>query len=123
CSPQSRPRLVDFLLVEQRLPIRRYSSGWSGHRFQIGIGIHYGTVVVGEIGFKLKKQFTAIGDTVNVAARLENETKNREAHILISDRVRQKLPEHAYSFGQSIRLALKGRSGLHAAYELLARSL
>jgi hypothetical protein len=35
--------------------------------------------------FKLKKQFTAIGDAVNVAARLESETKNREAHILISD--------------------------------------
>ena len=108
-------------MVSSLHDVNRYLSAHLNHEFQIGIGIHYGTVVVGEIGFKLKKQFTAIGDAVNVAARLESETKHCEARILISDSVRQELPEDVYSIGHSIQLALKGKSGLHQAHELLAR--
>ncbi len=55
--------------------INGYLSQHLDTNFDVGIGIHYGPVVVGEIGFDLKKQFTAIGDTVNVAARLETATR------------------------------------------------
>ena len=99
--------------------VNEYMSEHLDHEFKIGIGIHYGTAVVGEIGFKLRKQFTAIGDTVNMAARLESETKNHEADILISDDVRRELTEGAFQFGRSVDVALKGKSGLHTAHEVL----
>ena len=51
--------------------------------FSVGIGIHYGPVVVGNLGHPNHANFTAIGDTVNAAARIESATKGR-APILIS---------------------------------------
>jgi adenylate cyclase len=52
--------------------------------FQIGIGVHTGDAVVGNIGSKAKLEYTAVGDTVNVASRLESETKNLKCVIATS---------------------------------------
>ncbi len=43
-----------------------------GHFVQFGVGIHYGSAVVGNIGSTMRMDYTAIGDTVNTAARLES---------------------------------------------------
>lgn len=52
---------------------------------RIGIGIHLGQVIVGEIGHGTAASLTAIGDTVNVASRLEAMTKEFASELVISD--------------------------------------
>jgi adenylate cyclase len=68
--------LNQFLKNDLREPIR------------FGIGIHGGEVIVGDIGYRDHMVFTALGDAVNVAARLQDMTKSLGCEVVFSDEVR-----------------------------------
>jgi adenylate cyclase len=54
---------------------------------QFGIGIHGGEVIIGDIGFRDHTVFTALGDAVNVAARLQDMTKALNCMVIVSEDV------------------------------------
>jgi class 3 adenylate cyclase len=58
---------------------------------EVGMGIHHGPVVVGNIGSSTRMKYGVIGDTVNVAARIQGLTREWAAAILISEAVRRRL--------------------------------
>jgi class 3 adenylate cyclase len=61
--------------------------------FRIGVGISYGVVTAGNIGCDKKMNYTVIGDEVNLASRIEGQTKHYKQPILISGAIYQRIKD------------------------------
>lgn len=89
-----------------------------GVTLDVGIGVHMGPLVVGQVGHPSRKAFSAVGDAMNVASRIESATKELGARFLVSEAIYDQLAVPMRE-GLHEEVALKGKGGTHTLVELL----
>ena len=100
----------DMLLRVQRLNATLAGRGEAP--LQIGIGIHAGEVLAGYVGSRRRREFTAIGDVVNTASRLESASKTLGYPVICSDVVASAV-DHAGGMVDLGQQAVRGHSAMH----------
>ncbi|MDR1031481.1 MAG: response regulator, partial [Treponema sp.] len=103
CAIRAAIQMVKAITKVDTSKIRLPESG-----FAVGIGINYGESVVGNIGFQDKQDYTVIGDTVNLASRLEGLTKDYQHPIIVSENMYE-ASKHRFLFRKVDSVLVKGK--------------
>lgn len=110
-QPDHRARAVQCTLA-----MHTAIEGLNGKRrargepaLRMGIGTHTDTVMLGDIGSPQRREFTAVGDTVDIAARLEQLPKAQEGPILVSEATRLGTGDELHCTPVAL-VSLKGKS-------------
>ncbi|MFO7848967.1 MAG: adenylate/guanylate cyclase domain-containing protein [Spirochaetia bacterium] len=106
------------LQIQQVLTdFNEYLQNHFNHSFRIGIGLHSGTVIVGKLGFHKKKEFTAVGDTVNTASRIESLNKRAGTSVLVSESTYARIKKD-FSWNRKFTAQVKGKEEKVSVYEM-----
>ncbi len=108
--------------LEMQNELKRLSDEWekSGRpRLEMGIGVHTGFAIVGNIGSERRVEYTAVGDTVNVASRLEFTTKALKLPILVSEATFSAVPPNMFKYRDLGPMQLHGRAGEIKVFAIL----
>jgi adenylate cyclase len=126
-APFARPDVDPINAVSTALDMQAELTTYNEQRrgrgqrpIDIGIGISTGEVVCGNIGSEKRMDYTAIGDGVNLASRLEGATKQYGARIMISEFTRDKVGSR-FVTRELDRIRVKGKQHPVRVYEVLGR--
>jgi class 3 adenylate cyclase/nitrite reductase/ring-hydroxylating ferredoxin subunit len=109
---------VDMLGAADRM--KSYMKTMYDMDFEIGIGLHYGEAVIGTVSGGREEKLAAIGETVNVASRIEGANKEAGTRLLISEALHQQV-EGKVEVSDFLRVRLRGtdeRMSLHEVTRL-----
>lgn len=107
--------------LEMQHELRKLNDKWSAEGrkpVRIGIGINSGNAIVGNIGSAQRLEYTAIGDTVNLAARLESTTKEFDVDVLISEYTYHGLKGAPVKIERMGAASVKGRADSVVVYAI-----
>ena len=96
-----------------------YAQPLYGRPFAVRVGIHCGTVVIGDLGAAHNRRETVIGDAVNVASRIEAANKEAGTRVLVSESVIEHVRDRVET-GRTADIALKGKTGTFRLFEVTA---
>ena len=97
--------------------MKPYLKTMYGESFDIGVGVHYGDVVVGNIGAGRSSRLTAIGEAVNFASRVESANKDFRSRVLISEATHESVKD-SVKVKDFVRTNLKGVKDRVTLYEI-----
>ncbi len=125
-APENDPYQEEHALksaLEMQQELAKLQVRWEaeGIHIRIGVGIHSGPAIVGTIGSSRRMEYTAIGDTVNVASRLQTATKELGADILISEHTYYGA-KGAFPFRNMGTITVRGREEPLTVYALESAS-
>ena len=108
-APERLDDHADHGLAAALAIARAVDHGEAGE-LPVGIGINSGTVIAGNVGGAGRLEFSVIGDPVNVAARVQEATRETGDTVLLTDHTRGLLVEEPVALVQRSRVELRGRS-------------
>lgn len=119
CSLKMREKLAQLNQLWEKNDTSRYWKNHGIESIKMRIGVHSGSVIAGNVGSVDMIQYSTIGDTVNVAARLEKANKEFGTEILFGDEVYTSLTKTLHNKSKlSGEIILKGRAKPTKVYSI-----
>ncbi len=116
----SQSAVLAALEMQKRLQAHNFLQAAKGKpQFEIGIGIHRGNAIAGNIGSENRKEYTVIGDTVNLASRIEALTKEYGVSLLVTGSVIEGIEADCLESREIDTVRVKGRTQYCTVYEIL----
>ena len=119
CSLKMKEKLIE---LNQEWDDKETSRYWKNHGINsitMRIGIHTGSVIAGNVGSQEMLQYSTIGDTVNVASRLEQANKDYNTDISLSHEIYTSLTKELHDKANlSGEIVLKGRTSPTKVYSI-----
>lgn len=126
-APVTRPNDVENSInasLEMRAALQKFNVGRGGKSkpiIRIGMGLNTGDLLAGQIGSNDRLEYTVIGDTVNLASRIEGLNKNFGTDILISENT-YNLVKKKYSCLPLEKIKVKGKDEAQRVYVVLGKA-
>lgn len=123
-APQATIRHADaavtvaLLQLKELKTLNKVIKQRYGIEIEIGIGINTGKAIVGEVGSEGRSDYTVIGDSVNIASRIEGLNKIHKTSIIISEDTKKAL-KNDYNLRELEAVRVKGKSNMIRIYEVL----